>query len=119
MPERTIDFTITPHAPSPAGDIPAGEEAISFSYGIAAGQDSELVVHHAQAGRAMVALAPYGLAVTLTGYMAHLPGWISLRVVHTPNRGYPFPAHESYDYPTLVNALRRAGFRETINPTMG
>lgn len=116
MPERTVDFVVTSQPPTPAGPIPAGQEAISFSYGIAAGQDSTIVVHHDQVGRIVTLLAPYGLGVTLSGYMANLPEWVSLRVVDIPERGHPFPAHQDHSYLVLVNALHHAGFRETIHP---
>ena len=116
MTERTVAFVVTSQPPAPAGPVPEGQEAISFSYGIAAGQDSTIVAHHAQVGRVVTVLAPYGLAVTLTGYMATLPGWVSLRIVPVPEPGYPFPSHRDHSYPVLVSALHQAGFREAIHP---
>lgn len=116
MTEQIVDFVVTRQPPAPADPVPAGEEAISFSYGIAAGQDSTIVAHHAQIGRVVTTLAPYGLAVTLSGYMAKLPGWVSLRIVPVAEPGYPFPEHQDHSYPVLVSALHQAGFRETIHP---
>ena len=116
MTERTVDFAVTSQPPAPAEPVPAGEDAISFSYGIAAGQDSTIVAHHAQIGRIVTVLDPFGLAVTLDGYMAKRPGWVSLRIVPVEERGYPFPRHQGHSYPVLVTALHQAGFRETIHP---
>lgn len=116
---EVIDFTITSNAPQELASIPAGQERISLAYGIAAGQDSTLVLHHAQIERAIIALSPFGFAASLSGYMRRLPGWVSLRLVTTAERGHPFPPHEEHNYQLLTAALHRAGFRETITPAIG
>lgn len=116
---KVIDFTVTSRAPEHLAPIPAGQERISFAYGIAAGQDSTLVLHHTQIERAITALSPFGFAASLSGYMTRLPGWVSLRLVPTAERGHPFPPHEEHNYQLLTAALHRAGFRETISPAIG
>lgn len=113
---EVISFATTRTAPVQPTPIPAGHERISFAFGIAAGQDSTLVVHRTQIERAITALSPFGLAASLDGYMTHLPGWVSLRLTPTAERGDTFPPHEPYTYEVLTAALYRAGFRETISP---